>query len=109
VICEHVEPWWNDIDRGKFLIRSPKLSGNPTSSHHKSKQKKLGKENDEFRFRNIFFHGAKGFTSLPKEGVIWIFIALNNPSLSTGSEIASLGSNGKHANHYITKDDFIYL
>jgi hypothetical protein len=33
VIHEHEELWWNDIDRGKLLIRSPGLSGNPTSSH----------------------------------------------------------------------------
>jgi hypothetical protein len=32
VIYELGEPWWNDVDRGK-LIRSPELSGNPTSSH----------------------------------------------------------------------------
>jgi hypothetical protein len=25
------ELWWNDIDAGKLLIRSPELSGNPTS------------------------------------------------------------------------------
>jgi hypothetical protein len=30
-IYEHGEPWWNDTNRGKFLIRTAELSGNPTS------------------------------------------------------------------------------
>jgi hypothetical protein len=29
VIYEYREPWWNDIDRGKLLIRPPELSGSP--------------------------------------------------------------------------------
>jgi hypothetical protein len=32
VIYEHREPWWNDIDRGKLLIRPPVLSDYPTKS-----------------------------------------------------------------------------
>jgi hypothetical protein len=31
VIYEHGEAWWNDIGKGKLLIRQPELSGNPTS------------------------------------------------------------------------------
>jgi hypothetical protein len=31
VIHEHREPWWNDIDKGKLVIRPPQLSGNSTS------------------------------------------------------------------------------
>jgi hypothetical protein len=30
--------------------------------------------------RKILRHGTSGFTSHPKEGVLWIFIALKNPS-----------------------------
>jgi hypothetical protein len=30
IIYDYVEPWWDDIDRGK-LIRPTNLSGNPTS------------------------------------------------------------------------------
>jgi hypothetical protein len=30
--------------------------------------------------RKILLHGTSGFTSQPKEGVLWIFIALKNPS-----------------------------
>jgi hypothetical protein len=50
-------------------------------------------------------HGANGFTSPPKEGVLRIFIALKNPSPSAGFEPTDLGANGKHANHYTTEDD----
>ena len=35
-------------------------------------------------------HGAKGFTSLPKEGVLRIFFALKNPTASAGFEPATL-------------------
>jgi hypothetical protein len=31
-------------------------------------------------FRKIWRHGTSGFTSHPKDGVLWIFIALKNPS-----------------------------
>jgi hypothetical protein len=31
-------------------------------------------------FRKILRHGASGFTYPPKEGVLWIFIDLKNPS-----------------------------
>jgi hypothetical protein len=37
----------NDIDRGKFLIRQPELSDNPTSSHLVAKQEEVGEENYE--------------------------------------------------------------
>jgi hypothetical protein len=39
----------NDIDRGKFLILQPELSGNPTSSHLVAKQEEVGEEIYEFR------------------------------------------------------------
>jgi hypothetical protein len=44
VIYGHVERWWNDTDRRKLLIRPPKLSGKPTSSHRVAKQEELAKE-----------------------------------------------------------------
>jgi hypothetical protein len=31
VIYKHGEPWWNNIDRGKLLIRPPEISDNPAS------------------------------------------------------------------------------
>jgi hypothetical protein len=43
VIYGHGEPGWNDIDRGKLLIRRPELSGNPNSSYLLAKQDKLEK------------------------------------------------------------------
>jgi hypothetical protein len=30
---EYGEPWWNNIDSGKFLICPPELFVNATSSH----------------------------------------------------------------------------
>jgi hypothetical protein len=45
---------------------------------------------------------ASSFTSHPKEGVLQIFIALkiHRPA---GFEPMTLGSSGKHTNHYTTK------
>jgi hypothetical protein len=40
----------------------------------------------------------------PKEGVLRIFIALKNPSLSAWFQPTNLWSNGKYANHYTTED-----
>jgi hypothetical protein len=51
-----------------------------------------------FASRKFLRHGADGFTSRPKE-VLWTFIAIKNPSPSTGFESANIGSNGKHDNH----------
>ena len=42
-------------------------------------------------------HGTDNFTSLPKEGVLRIFIALKNPTASAGFEPANLGIRGQHA------------
>ena len=42
-------------------------------------------------------HGADGFTSPLKEGVLRIFFALKNPTASTGFEPANLGTKGQHA------------
>jgi hypothetical protein len=50
-----------------------------------------------------------GFTSPPKEVVLWIFVAHKNPSFSAGFEHADLESSGKHANHYTTEGDYLVL
>jgi hypothetical protein len=47
----------------------------------------------------IIRHVADGFSSPLKEGVLWIYITLKNPSLLARTEPANLGSNGKHADH----------
>ena len=41
--------------------------------------------------------GTNGFTSLPKEGVLRIFFALENPTASAGFEPARLGTKDQHA------------
>jgi len=55
-IDEHGEPWWNDIDRGKLLIRSApaELSSNPTNRHLVAEQDKLAKDIN-FALRMILF------------------------------------------------------
>jgi hypothetical protein len=44
VTYEYGKPWWNDIDKEKFMIRPPVLSGNHTSGHLVAAQEKLGKK-----------------------------------------------------------------
>jgi hypothetical protein len=47
----------------------------------------------------ILQHGANGFTSLPKEGMLRIFSHEKNPTASAGFEPANSGTRGQHANH----------
>jgi hypothetical protein len=51
-----------------------------------------------FKCRKFLWHGASGFTSRSKDGVLRIFITIKN--LSSGFEPATLGSSGKHTYHY---------
>jgi hypothetical protein len=97
VIHEQGESWWN-INRGKLLIFPLDLSGNPTSSHLVKKAGGTGKGNYEFGLakclcshledfltcRKILQHGANGFTSPLKEGMLPNFNTLKNPSPSAG-------------------------
>jgi hypothetical protein len=48
--------------------------------------------------RKILRHGTDGFTSLPKEVVLRILIALKNPFPSAGYEPANLGYKDKYPN-----------
>jgi hypothetical protein len=97
MIYEHGEPWWNDINKGKLLIRAPELSGNPTRNYLGAKYKELAKEITNLACeiflsyfkvplvcRKISRHRTDGFTCHPKKVVLWIFIALKNPSTSAG-------------------------
>jgi hypothetical protein len=107
------------MGRIKFLVRPPELSGNPTHSHLVTKQNELGKERINFASRRIFDHTLKGFltcrkvlhhvsegfTSPPKKVALRIFISPKIPSPSVVIGLANLGSNGKHASHYITEHD----
>jgi hypothetical protein len=72
------------------------FSGKPTSTDIWYQVRRMGKRNGNLALQSssvhtckLFFtrhrilqHGASGFTSLPEEGVLWIFITLKNPCLS---------------------------
>jgi hypothetical protein len=113
VIYEHGEPWWNDVDRGKLLTHPPELSGSHTSTVISCKAGGMGKRNENSALQIVFVHIFKCFldvvktydifTSPLKEGVLQIFIALTNPSPWPGPNPQTLGANGMHTNHYITK------
>jgi hypothetical protein len=80
-----VELYW----QGKTNF-PPELSGNTTSTHLVANQEEPGNINDEFGLQNIYIHttkwlftcrkilqhGADGFTSPAKEGMLRIFITL---------------------------------
>jgi hypothetical protein len=51
----------------------------------------------------ILRHGASGFTSHLKKGVLRIFIALKKSIALAGFEPATLAYSGKHTNHYTTE------
>jgi hypothetical protein len=67
MIYEYGEPWWNDIDRGIFLIRPPELSGNPNSSHLVANEElekeimNLAFEVPSVMLRSDFFHAVKSY------------------------------------------------
>jgi hypothetical protein len=88
VIHEHGEPWWYDIDREK-TDSSTRVFWQSYQQSPSSNAGELTKEIINFALRSIFvhtskafltrrkiLHGADGFTSIPKEGVMLIFIAL---------------------------------
>jgi hypothetical protein len=76
----------------QLLIHPPHFSGNLNSGHLVAKQEKLEGNYAyclaQYLFhtlcRKILRHGADGFTSLPNEVVLRIFIVFTNPSLSAG-------------------------
>jgi hypothetical protein len=43
-------------------------------------------------------HGTDGFTSLPKEGMLWIFFSLKNPTASARIKPAILGTEASMLN-----------
>jgi hypothetical protein len=51
----HWEPWWNNIDKGKLLIRPRKLSGNSASSHLVAKREEVVKKLRNFALQSISF------------------------------------------------------
>jgi hypothetical protein len=65
-----------------------------------------------FTLRGYFLNAVKSYDMgqtallLPlKEVVLRFVIALKNPSSSAGFEPNNLGSNGKHNDHYTTKNE----
>jgi hypothetical protein len=58
VIHEHGEPWWKDINRGKYLICPPQITANPTKSHL------VAKEMINFMLQ-VFRSYFKGFINMP--------------------------------------------
>jgi hypothetical protein len=52
---------------------------------------------DSFTCHKCTTCGAPGFTSLPKEVMLQIFITIKNKSTLVEFEPMNLGSNGKHA------------
>jgi hypothetical protein len=57
----------------------------------------------------ILQHRAVGITSPPKEVMLWTFIALKRPLLLARFEPMKHGYNGKHVNHYTTKNNSLHL
>jgi hypothetical protein len=96
------------------LIYPPELSGKYQQRHLVANQEELGEKWQCILQKKYLFHTSKGSLTSGKicrhgaDGTLRIVIAFKNPSLSPGFEPANLGSNCKHANHYITKDDFFY-
>jgi hypothetical protein len=76
VIYEHREPWWNDIDRVKLLIRPPELSGNPTSNHLVANQEERAKET--FGLTKHLYSYFKGICNMPENLTTWT-LRLNFP------------------------------
>jgi hypothetical protein len=142
VIYEHEEPWLmtstGEISRlvqgalGQALVIILSSSYSPPwkseISHLVANREDLGEGNDGFCLRNISFilvefltcrkilrRGAFGFTSLPKEGVLRISIALISPSplqclnpRTLGPTVctvtpANFGPNSMYTNYYTTK------
>jgi hypothetical protein len=96
VMYEHGGQWWNDyVGRGKFLIRPPELAVSSISrvvwwqvgGTVESNENWVGHAKYFCSYMHVIFftchailrHGASGFTSLPKEGVLRISVALKNP------------------------------
>jgi hypothetical protein len=76
----------------------------PWQSYQQAKQEELSEGNDDLALRSIFvhaakgsltcrkiLHGANGFTYPPKEGVLWIFIAVKSVSSSAGMNSRTFG------------------
>jgi hypothetical protein len=109
VIHENGEPWWNDDNNKGKLIHPPEIYGNPISSHQVESRRyeKLASQSIfihtckwPFTCCKILWHGASG---LQRKMCCKSTIALKNPLHWQDFNPRTLGSNGKHANHYTTE------
>jgi hypothetical protein len=85
----------DDAICGKLLTRPPELSYNPTS---RVIWEQVGGMDEGVEYVKgsltcckILQHGASGFTSHLKEGVLWIFIAFKIPMPWPGLNLQPLG------------------
>jgi hypothetical protein len=53
VICEHGEPWWNDVDRGKLMIFYTRALWQSYQQSSSSKAVETGEGNDAFLLYEI--------------------------------------------------------
>jgi hypothetical protein len=99
----NVESNGDDASWRKLLTYPPELSGSPTS---RVIWEQVGRMDEGVRIlliqylrylkgslicRKILWHGASGFTSHPKDGMLRIFITLKKSIASAGFERATLG------------------
>jgi hypothetical protein len=105
---------WRSCQR-RHLWQPPVLSGGPAIRDSSGTSGRVGEGNENlvylfpWNFKRSFIchkilrHGTSGFTSHPKEGVLRIIIAFENPSLWPGSNSQTLCPVAKHTNYYTTK------
>jgi hypothetical protein len=124
VIYEHGEPWWNDVNRGNsWLVHPSSLAILPAKSS--GRKQNWAKRIMNFALWSFFFIFASdffftycksydvrptGFTSSLKEGVVWTFIAHQNPPPRPVLNPRTLGlMTSILSNHYTTKVTREYL
>jgi hypothetical protein len=104
-ISQVIWEWRATVEWYWLLIRSPEPSSSPTNSHLIASRKNGWREwwiwpckvflfvleSDSFTYHKILWHGAPGFTSPLKVGMMWIFIALKNPSPQPDVNLQTLG------------------
>jgi hypothetical protein len=90
VIYEYGEPWWNDdVNRRKLLTHLATLPAETSGSKQDEWAKGMKSISVHtykwfFTCHKILQHGASSFTSPLKEGVLWTFLVLKNPSSRPG-------------------------
>jgi hypothetical protein len=96
VIYEHKESRWNDIDRGKLLIRPTELFANPTSRNLKGMMNValrifLFVLASDFLHDVRFYMGPSALLPLRSKACYGFFVSLKNPSPMLGLNPRTLG------------------